>query len=316
MTLTRRELLATGGVAAAAACLTGQPVVAAEPNSPTKPLAERVRYCLNASTIMGQKLPIDQFVEIAATAGYNGIEPWIRDIEAYRNAGGSLSDLKKKIADLGLRVESAIGFANWIVDDEEKRKAGIENLKRDMDLVSSIGGTHIAAPPAGANGGDAPKLDLFTIAERYAAILKVGDETGVTPQVEVWGPSKNLSRLGEAVFVAVESGHAKACVLPDIYHVFRGGSSILGLNVVAGPAIHCFHFNDYPAEPEREKQNDSDRVYPGDGVAPWKEIRETLDRIGFSGAASLELFNRGYWEQDALEVAKTGLRKMKAVLHA
>jgi hypothetical protein len=29
---------------------------------------------------------------------------------------------------------------------------------------------------------------------------------------------------------------------------------------------------------------------------------------------SLELFNRQYWQQDAFEVAKTGLEKMKKVV--
>jgi hypothetical protein len=29
---------------------------------------------------------------------------------------------------------------------------------------------------------------------------------------------------------------------------------------------------------------------------------------------SLELFNRDYWKQDALEVARTGLQKMRAVV--
>ena len=39
-----------------------------------------------------------------------------------------------------------------------------------------------------------------------------------------------------------------------------------------------------------------------------------LHRTGFRGHLSLELFNREYWKQDALKVAKTGLKKMKAVV--
>ena len=42
-----------------------------------------------------------------------------------------------------------------------------------------------------------------------------------------------------------------------------------------------------------------------------------LHQAGFRGVLSLELFNREYWEQDPLEVAKTGLRKTReAVLRA
>ena len=39
---------------------------------------------------------------------------------------------------------------------------------------------------------------------------------------------------------------------------------------------------------------DADRVYPGDGVAPIKQILRDLRAIGFRGMLSLELFNREY----------------------
>jgi hypothetical protein len=38
--------------------------------------------------------------------------------------------------------------------------------------------------------------------------------------------------------------------------------------------------------------------------------------MGGEKVLSLELFNRTYWEQDPLEVAKTGLAKMKAAVKA
>lgn len=315
MTLNRRDVLAAAG-AAAIGQLVNRSITGTENISAAQPPRSapmQVRFCLNTSTIREKKLPLDIEIDMAAEVGYDGIEPWIREIEAYQQSGKSLADLKKKIADHGMRVESAIGFARWIVDDDAERQQGLEQMKRDMDLVHAIGGTHIAAPPVGMHGQDAAKIDLFAAAERYAKILDIGRETGVTPQVEIWGPSKNLSRLGEAVFVAVESGHADACLLPDIYHIFRGGSAFDGLGLLDGNAIHCFHFNDYPADPARLEMNDSHRVYPGDGVAPWKEIMSTLKAIGFHGAASLELFNRDYWQQDPKQVMTTGLAKMKAV---
>ncbi|MCH8828651.1 MAG: sugar phosphate isomerase/epimerase, partial [Planctomycetes bacterium] len=129
-----------------------------------------------------------------------------------------------------------------------------------------------------------------------------------------WGFSQSLSRLGETAFVAVESGHRDACILPDVYHIYKGGSDFAGLEMINGKAIHVFHLNDYPADPPREKISDADRVYPGDGVAPWEQLFGILARSGFQGVLSLELFNRSYWKRDALSVAKTGLEKMKAVV--
>ena len=277
-------------------------------------LSFKPRYCLNTSTIRGQKLSLADEIDLAAKVGYDGIEPWIREIDEHQKNGGSLDDLRKRIADAGLTVESAIGFAQWIVDDDDARKKGLEQMKRDMDLVRQIGGTRIAAPPVGANRGDAPNLDLFAAADRYRTVLEIGEQIGVIPQAEIWGSSKNLSRLGEAVFVAVESGHSKACVLPDVYHIFRGGSDFAGLGLITGAAIHCFHMNDYPGGKDRTEYNDADRVFPGDGVAPLADIMTLLNSTGFAGALSLELFNRSYWERPAEDVAREGLQKMQAAV--
>ena len=79
------------------------------------------KYCLNTSTIRRQKLGIVGEVELAAKVGYNSIEPWVRDVQTYKENGGLLKDLKRRINDLGLTVESATAFSKWIVDDPEQR---------------------------------------------------------------------------------------------------------------------------------------------------------------------------------------------------
>ena len=40
-------------------------------------------FCLNTSTISGQKLGILKYIDIAAKAGYDGIELWTNDIKEY-----------------------------------------------------------------------------------------------------------------------------------------------------------------------------------------------------------------------------------------
>ncbi|MEJ7637620.1 MAG: TIM barrel protein [Singulisphaera sp.] len=166
--------------------------------------------------------------------------------------------------------------------------------------------------PAGATNLPAP--DILRVAERYRDLLELGDQMGVVPQVEVWGFSATLGRLGEAALVAMESGHPRACILHDVYHLYKGGSRLRGLEFLEGSAMHLFHMNDYPADPPRAAINDAHRVYPGDGVAPLRRILRTLRDNGYRGMLSLELFNRDYWRQDALTVARTGLEKMRAVV--
>jgi len=307
--LSRRQLLAVAGTA-----LTAGKIATTEDTA--RPVSNRTipfSYCFNTSTIRGQKLTLDQEIEITAKAGYDAIEPWVDKINQYVENGGSLKDLRKRIADLGLTVESAIAFFQWVVDDDTERAKGLEQAKRYMDVLAQIGGKRIAAPPAGAT--KEAGLDLFKAAERYRALLELGDQMGVVPQIEIWGASKNLHRLGEAMFVVIESGHPKACLLPDVYHIYKGGSDFNGLKLLSAAAIQVFHLNDYPADPPRETITDRDRVYPGDGIAPLTQILRDLHANGSRTVLSLELFNPTYWKQDSLEVAKTGLAKMKAVVN-
>lgn len=274
-----------------------------------------VRFALNMSTIRGQKLSINEQCQVAADAGYDGVEPWIGDLQKFADSGGKLDDLRQQIADAGMTVESAIGFANWIVDDDKARADGLEQARKDMALVKAIGGTRIAAPPVGAHRGEAT-VPLPVIAERYRALLEVGDEMGVLPQLELWGFSPTLSKLSELAYVATGAGHPSACVLPDFYHIYKGGNDFAGLGMIEASRMHCFHINDYPADPPLDKIADKDRVFPGDGVCPLPKIIRQLIDHGFVGTFSLELFNPEYWKRDALEVAREGLEKSRAVVQA
>jgi sugar phosphate isomerase/epimerase len=278
------------------------------------PSAKPFRYCLNMSTIRGQDLSVPDEIDVAGNAGYDAIEPWIGELNEYVQGGGSLADLKKRIDDHGLSVESAIGFASWLVDDDERRKAGLEEARRDMDLIAKLGGKRIAAPPAGVPRGQS--VDLFRAAERYRALCEIGDEIGVVPQVEMWGGNPAIGRVGTAILIAVESGHPKACFLGDVYHTYKGGSDFNGLKLLGPQALQVFHMNDYPADPPRESIGDQHRVYPGDGIAPLADILRNFLAVGAAPVLSLELFNRDYWSQDALAVARTGLEKMKAAVAA
>jgi sugar phosphate isomerase/epimerase len=295
--------------AAGAAALAAQTQsAAAADSSPAEPFG----YCLNSSTIRGQKLPVPAQVDIVARAGYQGIEPWVNEIDAYVQAGGSLSELRKRMADYGLAVPSLIGFAQWIVDDEAARAKGLEEARRIMDMASQIGAPRFAAPPAGVTDKD--QLDLDKIADRYRALLELGDKHGVVPQIELWGFARVLSRLSEVAYVAIATGHPKACILADSYHLYKGGTDYESLRLVNGAAMHAFHINDYPGTPQRQEITDAHRVYPGDGVAPLDVLFRTLRDTGFRGMLSLEVFNREYWNQDALLVARTGLERTRAAV--
>ncbi|MFC2124632.1 sugar phosphate isomerase/epimerase family protein, partial [Bacteroidota bacterium] len=191
-------------------------------------------------------------------------------------------------------------------------EAGMKQMREEMEMMVSIGGTRIAAPPSGVPT-DQP-LDFFQVGEKYAEILELGRQTGVMPQLEFWGASPVMWHMGQVLMVAASANDPDVRLLPDVYHMFRGGSGFDTLKLLNGNLIEIFHMNDFVDTKPREEQNDADRVYPGDGAAPMKKIFTDLKNMGGAKVLSLELFNRSYWEQDPLVVAKTGISKMKELV--
>jgi 2-keto-myo-inositol isomerase len=237
----------------------------------------------------------------------------MNSLQAYLDQGGTLAEARQRLKDLGLKAENAIGFATWIVDDDSQRAKALDQLKREMDQLAAIGCPRTAAPPMGAT--NQPGLDLKKAAERFRTILELGDQTGVHPQLELWGFSKNLNRLSDVMYVAAEAGHPSARVLLDVYHIYKGGTSVDSLQLVGKPAIEVFHINDYP-KIAPETIVDADRVYPGDGIAPIQPILNAIRNPDRPIVLSFEVFNKGYYAQDPLVVAKTALEKMKKVIPA
>jgi sugar phosphate isomerase/epimerase len=290
------------------------PLRAAEqPRRRQRTAAEPFGYCLNTSTIRGNQLDIVKVVEAAAGAGFDAVEPWITELDAYTKAGGSLKDLGKRIADTGLTVENAIAFNSVLTEDATARASSMEALKRDMDKVAQIGGLRIATVPGRAAAGAAP-LSLDSAAAYYREALELGATMGVQPLFELWGTHPQFGPLKNGIYVTVAAGRPDASLLLDVFHLYKSGTPFTALKQINGGALHVMHINDYPQAADSSTLNDGNRVYPGDGVAPFRQILRDLRDNGFRGCFSLELFNRDYWAKSAEENLKTGLEKMRGVV--
>ena len=306
---TRRKFLETSALALTGIAV-GFPVSGCQSNKQDVQ-GKLCRISLNTSTIRTYQLPIEQQIEVCGAAGFDGIELWISDIQKYIDKGGSLADLARKLKDNRLVLENIIGFAQWMSDDEQRRKEGQLQMQREMELTAQLGGKYIAAPLMGINRIDREKFEEY--AQRYRQILETGHSTGVIPLLELWGAGA-LYNLADALHIALETRHSDANLLLDFYHLYRGGNSFGSLQLLNVARLPLFHINDYPASPPREQLNDSHRVYPGDGICPFKAILPFLFDSGFRGAFSVELFNESYCKQPVEQMLAITLEKTKSLL--
>lgn len=270
------------------------------------------RISLNTSTISVYKLEADQQIDMVTSAGFDGIELWMRDIVAFLDKGGTTTQLKEKLDAGNLVLENIIGFSQWCSDDAEVRQKAIIQLRKEMLITAELGGKYIAAPVMGIKTLDPTKFSEY--AQRYKDILALKEETKVTPVIEIWGTGV-LSKLADCAQITIATGHPDAAMLLDFYHLFRGGSDWDTLDLLNGSRLPVIHMNDYPANPVREELTDAHRLLPGEGICPFDAILPKLYAAGFRGGLSVELFNKEYWAtMDAETMLKNSYEKTVAVV--
>ncbi|NQU88316.1 MAG: sugar phosphate isomerase/epimerase [Mariniphaga sp.] len=270
------------------------------------------RISLNTSTIRAYKLSVDEQIDMVADAGFDGIELWVRDVESYINQGGTAESLAERLRSRNLILENMIGFARWFSEDAESRSSGLDQMRREMEMTAKIGGKYIAAPIQGVKSLD--KSIFGEYAQRYHDILNLADQTGVVPILELWGHGA-LNSLADCAHIVIGTGHPKAAMLLDFYHLYRGGNDWDTLDCINGRRLPVIHINDYPADPPFDQLRDSDRVFPGDGICPFNELIPKLYEAGFRGGFSVELFNKGYWEtMDAQTILRESYERTYRVL--
>jgi sugar phosphate isomerase/epimerase len=270
------------------------------------------RISINVSTISGFKLPIEEQIKLSAAAGFEGIELWMSDVYNYVKNGGKAKDLNQLLQDNGLILENIIGFSNWLSNDSQKSAEGIAQMKMDMELTAQLGGHYIAATGIGLDAFLPENIEMY--GKQFAGIIHIGASYQVTPLLELWGHGI-LNKLWKVLSIAAESQSPDAKFLLDFYHLHAGGNPFSAFALLNGASLPVLHINDYPGDIPTETVEDSDRVYPGDGVCPFDEIIPLLYQNGFRGALSLELFNVSYWSSGTpKQVLDTGYKKTVEVV--
>lgn len=256
---------------------------------------------INSSTLRPYNLTIHDQLRVASDAGFAGIEIWVRDLQAWMAAGKTAGSLHSLADELGIQIVNGIAFFKWTDADAGTRRTGLEQAAHEIAALLETGCRAVAAPPTGTVDG----LSLEQIARNFEQLLRIARPLGAEPILEFWGRSPVLHAVRQ---VAEVLGHVAAegprpTMLLDLYHMYTGGSPLEEVEELDGEQIGLVHINDYPADPPRERITDADRVMPGDGIGPVTEFLRLLERKGFDGPVSIELFRESYGHETALETA-------------
>lgn len=259
--------------------------------------------CLN--TISLKQVPILERIDLAAEIGYKAIEPWNTELEGFVAEGGSLNEIAQRLQAHGLEVPNVIALHSWMNTRGAERDHAFEEAKRRMDQARALGARHVCASPPMA------EVDLDLAAENYHALCELGRQHGVPPALEYLGFVHGVKDIRTAHAILQKANHPDATVVHDFFHMYNGGSKPEDIRLIPGSQIAVVHLDDAPAHIPAGQIPDSERVWPGDGVCPLRQMCDLLIEVGYHGPLSLELLTPAYWEMDGRQAARLGWEKSK-----
>ncbi|QDV50998.1 sugar phosphate isomerase/epimerase family protein [Gimesia fumaroli] len=214
--------------------------------------------------------------------GYDGVELPIFEADEKK-----FSQVGKKLSELGLEctaVTVCTPDENPISPDAKIREAGLERLKRMLDMCAASGATHICGPIHSA-------LGEFTGAGRTADEWNYGKETlakaaDYAQTLNVTLVCEYLNRF-ECYFLNCaedcaqftrEVNHPNLKMMYDSFHANIEEKSITGaVKACADQMVHV-HISE------------NDRSTPGEGGVNWDETFSALKEVNYDGWLMIEAF--------------------------
>jgi sugar phosphate isomerase/epimerase len=234
---------------------------------------------------MAKKQSVEAVKEVFASAnvkpGAFGLPlEWRRDEAQFRQGLASLGELAKLAAAIGCKVCCGGIPCSVSVPRDEFIKMTIERFK---GIGVALGAEGIAF-----------------------AIEFIG------PQTSRREPNVTVFDLNGCMEVVNAVGAANVGVLVDSFHWHTAGCKWSDLDKVPGEKIMYVHVNDAPDKP-LDKQQDKQRLLPGEGVIELPRLLRALQKKGYAGCVSVEVFNDDLKRLDpdiAANAARVALSKV------
>ena len=265
----------------------------------------------NGATTMTS--PFETDVRIAGAAGYDVLEITATKLDKFLQTR-TLEEARKLIAAAKLKPYAVNSIEKINSRDSTERQKMLARTKEISEWCKALGCPWIIAVPGPTPAGATwEQIRGETVAVLHA-MNAITAPLGINLAFEFlgfgWCSVQTVAQAWEIVKTANLPGVG---MVIDTCHFFAGGSTIDSIKAIDPKKLAVFHINDVEKMP-REYIEDANRLFPGDGVIPLKEIIAAVRGIGYDGVASVEIFRPQYWRRPPLTVAKEAQVKSKRVL--
>ena len=244
---------------------------------------------------------LEEALDAYAAAGFRYVEPYLPLVKAWMEDGHTVEQTRELFGsyDLQLIASSELAVECFHASDVllPNLRANAENAR----LISELGGSAMIVHTDGPEQVTAGSLD--PIARAFLDLAEATEDLDVNIAVE-FNASPVVKSLQSGVRMAQKADHPRVGVLFDTAHYHVTPTKLSDINEESVKWIKHVHLNDMPDTPADLTHRDFDRVLPGEGVLDLPEIISALERNGYEGYFSIEMFSAELWQLSAKEAAR------------
>jgi len=252
---------------------------------------------------------LERKFEIAAECGYAGLDLEETDVLRYLDQGHSKDDLARLCTGYNLVVTHNGYLSDFqfiegppvVCRFTREETDRVEDLKKETDALfehcQALNCKNVLVLSSIERSG--------TIEQAASDLRDLSDWAGkykLNLAYEFMGFANQIKELSMSWEIISKTNRDNVGLCLDSFHIYRGKSKIEDISMIPKDKILFVHLNDAKARPI-EQLGDYDRVYPGDGVLPVKEVLQALSDISYDGYYSIEIYNEDYWKEDPKDVA-------------
>ena len=260
---------------------------------------KRAQLAINSVSTKGANL--EERLAAYSGAGFRHVEFVIGQIKEYLKQGHTLADVRRLLDQYQLKCIGGFECGLECFSPAEKRQANHDLIVANAKLLAELGGTGMVVGTDGPGAGVADPIG--EMACTLNGVAKRLEGTGVTICVEFnWSPI--IKSMRTAVDLAKRSGAPNVGVLFDPAHYHCTPTKFEMITAASVPFVKHLHMNDMSDKPGELSNCNSDRVLPGQGCLDLRGLIGALEKYGYSGYCSIEMFNADLWAMPAADAAK------------
>jgi sugar phosphate isomerase/epimerase len=239
-----------------------------------------------------------------AAAGFRQVEFVLSHVKDWLAQGHGVDDVRRLLADRELRAIGGFQAALECFSPPESQRANHDLHLANARLIHDLGGGTLVVGTDGPRQPLANPLDaLDSIAATFAGLAPQLAGLDVAVALEFnWSPV--VKSLKSAVRVVEKVNHPQVGVLFDPAHYYTTPTKFEDLTAATVRWIKHVHLDDMRDKPGDLSHCNDDRVLPGEGVLDLRALIGALERYGYSGQFSIEMFNADLWQLPAAEAAR------------